>query len=122
MAKTGNRGSADQPRSSIRVAIFPIFAFSSTHQVEDYSYAVQTEENQFNICRRKRLFNNAHFGSCGRQEPVNWTSYDLICLVGNRSSFMILQICLAVAMSGLASAQWLDYPTPGIPRLPNGKV
>ena len=36
---------------------------------------------------------------------------------------MILRICLAVALSGLAaSAQWLNYPTPGIPRLPNGKV
>jgi len=36
---------------------------------------------------------------------------------------MILRICLAVAMSCFAaSGQWLDYPTPGIPRLPSGKV
>jgi len=36
---------------------------------------------------------------------------------------MILRICVAIAVCGLAaSAQWLNYPTPGIPRLPNGKV
>ena len=35
---------------------------------------------------------------------------------------MILRICLAVAMSGLAaSAQWLDYPTPNVPKTPDGK-
>jgi len=28
---------------------------------------------------------------------------------------------VAVAMLATASAQWLNYPTPGIPRLPNGK-
>ena len=35
-----------------------------------------------------------------KSDPVNWTSYDLICPVGNRSSFMILRSCLAVAVSG----------------------
>ena len=35
---------------------------------------------------------------------------------------MIRRICLAIAIWTLsASAQWIDYPTPGIPRLPNGK-
>src|SRR5450755_2105662 len=36
---------------------------------------------------------------------------------------MIRRILLALVISTLyASAQWIDYPTPGIPRLPNGKV
>ena len=34
-------------------------------------------------------------------------------------------VCLAVLLVGVASqpasAQWLKYPTPGVPRLPNGK-
>ena len=35
---------------------------------------------------------------------------------------MIRRICLVIAIWTLsASAQWIDYPTPGIPRLPNGK-
>src|SRR6195256_4484563 len=29
-------------------------------------------------------------------------------------------LCLAF-LSGLGHAQWLNYPTPGIPRLPDGK-
>jgi hypothetical protein len=36
---------------------------------------------------------------------------------------MILRICLAALIWSLsAAAQWIDYPTPNIPRLPNGKV
>ena len=35
---------------------------------------------------------------------------------------MIHRICLVVAICAVsASAQWLDYPTPGIPRTANGK-
>src|SRR5579864_5977932 len=36
---------------------------------------------------------------------------------------MIRRICLAVTIWCVsAAAQWIDHPTPGIPRLPNGKV
>lgn len=36
---------------------------------------------------------------------------------------MILRVCLAIAICSLSTwAQWIDHPTPGIPRLPNGKV
>src|SRR5690349_4322017 len=32
------------------------------------------------------------------------------------------RFCLAAAIcAALASAQWIDYPTPGIPRTPDGK-
>lgn len=35
---------------------------------------------------------------------------------------MIRRTCLALAICAFsASAQWINYPTPGIPRLPNGK-
>jgi hypothetical protein len=35
---------------------------------------------------------------------------------------MIRRTCLALAICAVsASAQWINYPTPGIPRLPNGK-
>ena len=32
-----------------------------------------------------------------------------------------LAIALAVLASGVGTAQWLNYPTPGIPRTPDGK-
>ena len=36
---------------------------------------------------------------------------------------MTRQICLAALLWNVsAAAQWIDHPTPGIPRLPNGKV
>ena len=35
---------------------------------------------------------------------------------------MIRRVCLAITIWTVsAAAQWIDYPTPGIPRLPNGK-
>ena len=36
---------------------------------------------------------------------------------------MFVRVCLAVVMWTIAApAQWLNHPTPNIPRLPNGKV
>lgn len=36
---------------------------------------------------------------------------------------MTRRVCLCIAICTLsAAAQWIDYPTPNIPRLPNGKV
>src|SRR5438034_2402913 len=36
---------------------------------------------------------------------------------------MIRRVCLTALIGTVsAAAQWIDYPTPGIPRLPNGKV
>jgi hypothetical protein len=35
---------------------------------------------------------------------------------------MTRPICLTIALASLASAQWIDYPTPGIPRTPDGKA
>lgn len=34
---------------------------------------------------------------------------------------MIHRVCLAMIWTISASAQWLNYPTPGIPRTPDGK-
>src|SRR5690348_1192968 len=37
-------------------------------------------------------------------------------------SLMPIRICAAVLLpAGLVTAQWLDHPTPGIPRTPDGK-
>jgi len=36
-------------------------------------------------------------------------------------SVRILAIMLAASLLGILHAQWLNYPTPGIPRTPNGK-
>src|ERR1035438_9294486 len=39
-----------------------------------------------------------------------------------RSYPMIHRVCLTIVLGTLsASAQWLHYPTPGIPRTPDGK-
>jgi hypothetical protein len=38
-----------------------------------------------------------------------------------RSSFGIFVCLMSVSLSGPLSSQWLNYPTPGIPRLPDGK-
>jgi hypothetical protein len=36
---------------------------------------------------------------------------------------MVRHVCLtALLWTVSAAAQWIDYPTPNIPRLPNGKV
>src|SRR5580704_2478002 len=34
---------------------------------------------------------------------------------------MTIPIMIAVSLLPCASGQWLDYPTPGVPRLPDGK-
>src|SRR5438093_2192522 len=42
--------------------------------------------------------------------------------LGNRSYPLIHRVCLVVAICAVsASAQWLDFPTPGIPRTAGGK-
>jgi hypothetical protein len=38
-----------------------------------------------------------------------------------RSSFGIIVCLMSVPLAGPLSSQWLNYPTPGIPRLPDGK-
>src|SRR4051812_10436298 len=37
-----------------------------------------------------------------------------------RGPFLVAA-ALTVALPALAGAQWIDFPTPGIPRLPNGQ-
>ena len=43
--------------------------------------------------------------------------YDII--IATEADMRIALVCL---LSACASAQWMNYPTPGIPRLPDGKV
>ena len=38
-----------------------------------------------------------------------------------RARLVPLFVGLAISLSGTASAQWLNYPTPGIPRTADGK-
>jgi hypothetical protein len=36
-------------------------------------------------------------------------------------TFMVGALILSFAFAAPAAAQWIGYPTPGIPRLPNGQ-
>ena len=49
--------------------------------------------------------------------PPDWILIDYICLRGNVRGSIVIAILLA----GSASAQWLKFPTPGVPRTAAGK-